>query len=214
MKRKIHIFFLLSLPLFSISTDKFIEEYKKISAEKLKLPNAYSLGAKDPTLNIVEFFDYLCPYCAEVSTELKSFAQENTNTVKLVLMNLPLDKECNTMVTNDIHPGACKLSYAAYCASEQNKFLEFHEQLFSLQMYFNVVTPEKISKLAKSLKLNMPKFQNCQTSEEAKIFVKKQIETAIENNIRQTPTVFINNKRLKMIPNKDILMSLLQHESF
>ena len=118
------------------------------------------------------------------------------------------------MVKNDVHPGACKLSYAAYCAGRQNKFHEFHDQLFTLQMYFEVVTQDKISKLANSLKLDMAAFNNCASSKEIRDVIKKQIEVAKKFDIKHTPTVYINGKRLKKMPEKEILNALLQHESF
>ncbi|MDH5716819.1 MAG: thioredoxin domain-containing protein [Spirochaetia bacterium] len=215
--KKISLYFICVL-LFQVNAfdpiQKFISEYKELRIQKLDYSNAFTYGAQDPTLTIIEFYDYLCPYCSDVSNQLLEFAKTNKNSVKMVFMNFPLDQKCNKMVSKDIHPGACELSYAAYCANDQQKFIDFHEKLFELQMYYNVVTHEKILKLVESMKLDKTKFNTCMTSEKTAKFITNQINIAEKNNIEFTPTVFINGKKLKTIPDNHTLTGLLQHESF
>lgn len=89
--------------------------------------NLPALGNANAPITIVEFSDYQCPFCERFYTQtegqLKS-AYIDTGKVKMYYRDFPLSQ---------IHPGAQKGAEAARCASDQNKYWEFHNYLFENQ---------------------------------------------------------------------------------
>ncbi|MDQ4073568.1 MAG: DsbA family protein, partial [Thermoproteota archaeon] len=90
------------------------------------LPGANALGSNNATITVVEFGDYQCPYCARFNVETKDDLIANyidTGIVKFVfkdfiLNDLPQDK-LSTLAAE-----------ASYCAAEQNKYWEFHDEVY------------------------------------------------------------------------------------
>lgn len=86
------------------------------------------VGDASAPVTIIEFSDFQCPYCAVFATQtFPQLKQEyiDTGKVKLVYRDLPL--------TQIGHRNAPKAAEAAECAAEQNKFLEYHDQVFEKQ---------------------------------------------------------------------------------
>src|SRR3989338_10775012 len=84
------------------------------------------LGDSRAHVTIIEFSDYQCPFCGKfVQETLPQLKQEyiTTGKVKLVYRDFPLE----------IHPEAQPAALAAECAKEQNKYWEYHDQLFKNQ---------------------------------------------------------------------------------
>jgi uncharacterized membrane protein len=62
----------------------------------------------------VEVLDPLCPACRGFSMRLAASGFEEKLELEMVLF--PLDKECNWMVTESLHPGSCAVSEAVLAA--------------------------------------------------------------------------------------------------
>ena len=95
--------------------------------ELVNVDGATFYGKSDAKVTIVEFSDYQCPFCARYAHE--TFPQIDreyiqTGRVKYVFRDFPIES---------IHPQAFKAHEAVYCAGEQGKRREMHEQVFSNQ---------------------------------------------------------------------------------
>jgi len=77
----------------------------------------------------IEVLDPLCPACRNLDLRLELSGLADTFARELVLF--PLDKECNWMVSESLHPGGCAASEAVLCAgtrvSEVLAFLFAHQ---------------------------------------------------------------------------------------
>ena len=65
----------------------------------------------------IEVMDPLCPACKAFSERLAASGLGDRLDRELVLF--PLDKECNWMVSESLHPGACAVSEAVLCGGVQ-----------------------------------------------------------------------------------------------
>jgi uncharacterized membrane protein len=63
----------------------------------------------------IEVLDPLCPSCKAFDTRLSASSLRDKLDLKAVLF--PLDSQCNWMVTEAVHPGACAVSEAVLCAA-------------------------------------------------------------------------------------------------
>jgi protein-disulfide isomerase len=85
----------------------------------LKDPGTAVLGAKDPEVTVVEYFDYNCPYCRKLAPSIRALV-ESDHKVAIVFKEWPIF-------------GGISL-YAARCALAsqwQGKYLAAHDALIS-----------------------------------------------------------------------------------
>ena len=109
-----------------------LEEKKKQAREgalsELQRNPAAAIGSS-PTLGqgkvqLIEFSDFQCPYCAGASSSLQDFLAKNANKLSLTYKFYPLEQ---------IHPEALPSARAAWAAQQQGKFWQFHDALFAAQ---------------------------------------------------------------------------------
>ena len=67
----------------------------------------------------IEVLDPLCPACRAMEERLAASGFDERLVVETVLF--PLDKSCNWMVQESLHPGACAVSEAVLCGGVQAK---------------------------------------------------------------------------------------------
>ena len=87
------------------------------------------LGDPDAPVTLVEFSDYLCPFCRRHYTETKPLLVEEyaaSGAVNFVFRDFPIE---------DLHPNAPAGHAAGLCAAEQDAelFWDYHDELFSNQ---------------------------------------------------------------------------------
>ena len=85
------------------------------------------MGSDAGEVTVVEFSDFLCPYCAKASKYLKLAESSSHDYARFIFRHYPLDTSCNRGVSSNIHPGACLLAAGSVCADEQNRFWEYHD---------------------------------------------------------------------------------------
>jgi protein-disulfide isomerase len=156
------------------------------------------LGNSNATVNVIEFSDYECPYCQasegtnqDVISRLKegdstweapipSVIEQyvNTGKVKLVFRNFPL------------HTDSKGAALAAYCAQEQGKFWEYHQNLFK---NYDALTKTDLEKYAADTNLNLSQFNDCLNSNKYENYVQNDMSDGDALGVSGTPTFFIGN---------------------
>lgn len=81
------------------------------------------MGAAGAPVRIVEFSDFQCRYCADVSTTLRRLRDRYPGRVSVVYRHYPLER----------NPHAFTAAVAAECAGEQGRFEAYHDALFARQ---------------------------------------------------------------------------------
>jgi protein-disulfide isomerase/uncharacterized membrane protein len=163
----------------------------------LKLEGVPAKGAPQGPIKVVEFSDFLCPFCKNIAGAFAGYLPQTANRVTLYYKNYPLDSLCNPNVKQTVHEGACWLAMGGLCAQEQNGFWPYHDKVFSSQLE----KPEMkdVVQLASEAGLDTGAMQACLASGKMKERLAAQIEEAREGGVNATPTLFINGKRLPRI---------------
>lgn len=137
-------------------------------------------GEKDARVTIVEWSDFQCSFCAQFHPSVQRAMQEYAGEIRWVYRHFPLDSR---------HPQARPAAEASECAAEQGKFWEFSDKLFERQSEFG---PELYKDLAKGLRINESKFNECVSSRKYRQKVNDDEQAGFAVGIRGTPASFVN----------------------
>lgn len=151
---------------------------------------------EDAPIRVVEYADFLCPDCQYLFGELQRLKEEFSGRINIAYQFFPLEARCNTVVSKDLHPGACDLAYMA--AHDRNKFAQIHDEIFSQYPR----TKDSGFRLQLARRYGV---EGALTDKQTQDAVEKIIQTGAEyektssqyeHGIRSTPTMIINNRML------------------
>ena len=141
-------------------------------------------GPKGAKVTIVEFSDYQCPFCSQADTLLNQVLAANPD-VAFVYKNFPL---------TSIHPNAMPAAKAALAAGKQGKYWEMHEILFKNQ---RALGADQLKEYAKQAGVpDLAKWEKDMNSPEVQDQVNTEMREATAAEVRGTPTIFVNGKRV------------------
>ncbi len=166
------------------------------------------MGADDGAVTVVEFSDFLCPYCAKASKYLKLAESSNHDTARFMFRHYPLDRSCNRGVSSNMHQGACLLAEGSACANEQNRFWEYHDLAFETK---GKISQAVLTNIASTIGLDLSAFKRCLNSGRGLRVVKEDINAAIHAGVRSIPTLFINGRGLRGVPKPWMLNEILRY---
>ena len=190
----------------TLDDPKKYQEYQEIKAlaqfaseqvQTLALDAIPFKGPDGAPIRVVEYSDFLCPYCRNLAAALSNYLPNSGDRVAIFYKNYPLDKDCNPSLSRTLHEGACELALGAVCASEQGKFWPYHDRIFSQQPHNPEV--DDVVRIAASVGLDEDQMRSCMESSSAKDKLAAQIAEAKRLEVKSTPTLFINGKRLDQI---------------
>ena len=149
---------------------------------------AFSIGAADAPVVLVEFTDFQCPYCSRHFTETLPQIVANyvdTGQVRYVFKDFPL---------TSIHPQAQLAAEAARCAGEQDAFLAMHDALFGRQDEWSGRgdAAEIFAGFAGELGLDETAFGECLASGRYTAAVQTDVTQGIALGVNGTPAFFLN----------------------
>jgi protein-disulfide isomerase len=152
---------------------------------RVDLTGVNVLGKADAPLTLVEFTDLECPYCRtfHVSTfERLKKEYIDTGKVRFITRDFPLD----------FHPNARPAAQAVRCAGEQGKFWEMRHHVTLNASALNTALYEK---LARELKLDLPRFTACAGSDSHKEAIDRDMAEGMSAGVTGTPS-FVLGKTL------------------
>ncbi|MFO7177118.1 MAG: vitamin K epoxide reductase family protein [Pseudomonadota bacterium] len=97
----------------------FLTRCGELKVEAPKVGELVPLRGVRPVRQAMFFEDPLCPTCKAFHERLELEGVLDRLDAKLVLF--PLDSECNWMLSEPLHPGACLVSKAVLCGGDQAK---------------------------------------------------------------------------------------------
>ena len=161
-------------------------------------------GPANASVVVVEYADFQCPSCRQLYDVLKQVVPLYPQ-VKFVFKDFPLDQ---------IHPWARNAANAGYCALQQNPaaFWKIHDRLFETQATITAENHwQKLQDFATEAGLESGRFRLCLTDPATKAAIDASIAEAIKLRIANTPTMFINGRRV-VGGNREQLEQILQFE--
>ena len=201
----------LSKALTEYDRELLAKSIKNFSQQKpivIESKNRPVMGSDDADVTVVEFSDFLCPFCATASRYIKLAESGTHDTARFVFRHYPLDKSCNRRLRSDVHPGACLLAEGAACAFEQNRFWEYHDIAFETK---GSISRSVVMDIASKIGLNLGEFKSCLDSGRGLKVVNEDIQAAYNADVKGTPTLFINGRRLGGVPKPWMLIEFLQY---
>lgn len=156
-------------------------------------------GATQPLVTIVEFSDFQCPYCAQMSANLDRIVTAYPNDVRLVFKHFPLPMHA------DAQPGA----RATLAAHEQGKFWQMHDRLFANQ---RAMKPTDVLRYAEEIGLNVQQFKSRRDAADLTQRVADDLALGQTLGVSGTPAVFVNGKPLRGNQPLDKLKAVVEQE--
>lgn len=177
--------------------EKAAREFEQGPVRNLDLAGVPFKGPANAPVRVVEFSDFLCPFCRDLAHGFTSFMPQSGNRVALYFKNYPLDRSCNPELKTTIHPGACALALGAACAHEQGKFWAYHDKVYASPPPNPSV--KDVARLAGEAGLNPAALEACALSAKSRERLAAEIAEAHKLGVHATPTVFINGRQLPRI---------------
>jgi protein-disulfide isomerase len=173
-------------------------EFDTAKVESIPLENAPLRGPVDAPVKVVEYSDFLCPFCRNLAQGLAQFVPQAGGRVAVYFKNFPLDQSCNERLRSSTHPGACWLALGAVCAHLQGRFDAYHDRVFSAEGLRHPQASD-VLRLAEEAGLNAQAVGGCIDDPETRRVLREQIEEAHRLGVRATPTLYVNGKKLPRI---------------
>jgi protein-disulfide isomerase len=148
--------------------------------EEVRGPQSPAIGRAEAPVTIVSFSDYLCPYCRDLSKNLTQLAADYPDQIRIIDRHFAMTPESTAM------------AQAALCASEQDRFAEYHQLLFTTRG----VSTDSLDGFAQQLGLDERKFHACTSAERYADRIEGDIREGERLGIQVTPTWFINGRRV------------------
>jgi len=154
---------------------------------------SHTKGASNAKVTVVEFSDLQCPACKTSQVEVAKVYEAYKDKIRLVYRHYPLAM---------VHKYSERAAEASEFASEQGKFWEFHDLMFSKQEEWSVsVDQNKFDELltgyAKSLGLDDKKMFEALNNKTYAARVQSDVDDGFKAGINATPTFFVNGEETK-----------------
>lgn len=162
------------------------------------------LGDPKAAVTIVEFYDFQCGYC-------KLFAQQS---LPRIINNYIKTGKAKIVFKDFILKGEDSKSaaVAANCAFEQNKFIDYHDELFALSDFNEPLSKENILAIAQKLNINIFKFNNCLANTSNRESVDQDTKEGKLAGATGTPTIFINGIKVSGAQNFSVYDTIIKQE--
>ena len=165
----------------------------------------WSKGGKDAKVTIIEYSDFMCPYCSMVTPTLMQLVKEGNGNVKVVFRHFPL---------TTIHDKALLAAQSSEAAGLQDKFWEMHDVLFEKQKEWSALSVDAftpwLQSVADDLSLDKDQFTKDLTSDAIVKKVQKAFDEGAALGIPGTPTLVINGTYYSGNPDLATLNTYIQ----
>ncbi len=200
--------YLLAIPIvIGIVTGMFLAFYpesendlKLFTTSKLIENGSPIMGDSNAPITILEWGDYQCTFCYRFHQNTLDIINDDfikTGKVKLVFRDFPLNG-----------PDSILAAEAAYCAQDQEKYWQYHNELYKNWGGEKTgwITRESLDRFALTVDLDLVEFNTCLDDHKYQNRVNTHYEFGKEIGIDATPSflVFNDQKIIKIIGNQPL----------
>jgi len=165
---------------------------EKVYTIPLNTTSAF-LGSPDAPVQLVVFSSFECPACKAFAPALESLHKKFGEKIGISFKNFPLSNTCNPRLEGNMQPHSCDAALAALAAQNQNRFWEYHNQLFNSNLEEG---NQILFSIAEKIGLDKEKWEKDRHSEAVTEKLSNDILLAYQLGINATPTIFINGKKV------------------
>ncbi len=165
-------------------------------------------GTEDAPISVVEYSDFLCPYCQSLAGAFDEYLAASGGRVKVFFKHYPLDPECNPAIEGTGHSGSCGLARGAICAGAQGRFWEYHDAIFAKSL--QAPGEADFERLAREVGLDLDSFSACLVDDHTRRRLAADIDEGRRVGVSSTPTVLVSGK---LLPRLNDFARVVDHES-
>ena len=172
----------------------------EITISKLSENGSPIMGDPDAPITILEWGDYQCTFCYKFHQNTLNVINEEfikTGKVKVIFKDFPLNG-----------PDSKLAAEASYCAHDQGKYWEYHDQLYENWAGERTgwITRESLSEFAESINLEIVEFNKCLDENKYENKINSIYEFGNQIGIDATPSflVFNDEKIIKIRGNQPL----------
>lgn len=148
-----------------------------------------SQGPADARVNVVAFIDFQCPSCREFAQWMADLPAEEAHAIRIVIRQKPFP----------FHTWAREAAMISVCVDSQDHraFWKLHDFLFAQQSELTAenVKPRLLDYARDQLHMDSEAINACLEHHGYEDVLASDRQLAVQLNIRETPTVFINGRR-------------------
>jgi len=185
---------------FALSSIESTDNEAKLTAQKLIENGSPIMGNSFAPITVLEWGDYQCTFCYKFhqsSLDIIKIEYIQTGKIKLVFKDFPLNG-----------PDSVLAAEASYCADDQGKYWEYHDEVYSNWAGERTgwVTRNSLNEFALNVGINIIEFNECMDIHKYKNRVLELEKFGKEIGIKATPSFLIFNgeKIIKIEGNQPI----------
>ena len=158
-----------------------------LTVSKLSENGSPIMGNPNAAITILEWGDYQCTFCYKFHQNTLNVINEEfieTGKVKMIFKDFPLNG-----------PDSKLAAEASYCAHDQDKYWEYHDQLYENWAGERTgwITRESLTQFAESINLDVVKFNKCLDENKYKNKINSIYEFGNEIGVDATPSFLVFN---------------------
>ena len=167
---------------------------EKITTQSLIQNGSPIMGNPNAPITIVEWGDYQCTFCYKFHQSSKDALIEeyvNTGRINFVFRDFPLNG-----------PGSVLAAQASYCADDQGKYWEYHDEIYKNWAGERTgwVTRQSLDQFANTVGLDLVQFNKCLDDEKYQQRVLENEKFGVKIGIKATPSFLIfNNEKITKV---------------
>lgn len=162
-------------------------------------PNSVVIGNPQGSVNLVEFYDYRCPYCREVHGDINRLIEENPD-LRVVMKQFPVKDS----------PGEAPVSLiaarAAMAAEKQGRFKPFHDALFEAP---RPLTEAGVYAIAKDAGLDVNRLKQDMQAADITQHIRDSLFLANQLGINGTPSFVVGDVLIPGLVSYDVLQEFV-----
>ncbi len=152
-----------------------------------------AIGPQQASVTAIEVLDPLCPACRGFEDRLDASGLHERVSRQAVLF--PLDDQCNWMIDEAIHPGACTVSEAMLCAGERAE--EVLAWAFEEQERIREAAAAEPGAARSMVAERFPELAGCVGSPTARARLNRALRWAVANELPVlTPQLYVDGVRV------------------
>ncbi len=151
--------------------------------------NAHVRGPANAKITMEEYGDYQCPSCGVLFHELKKLEQEYGTQMRFVFRHFPLQG----------HKYALVAAHAAEAASQQGRFWEMHDMIYTNQGAWSASSDARpiFIQYARNLGLDVDRFTRDLDDPAVAARVQADYQRGVAARVEGTPSIFLNGRQLR-----------------